>query len=220
MKLRKHLGLMAAALLIAQIAAGANTINVAPGTGLGGTTYALRCVPDNGTDRAYVQSDEPTAETVFRVEFRILAEIALRDDLDFNRVLTLGVAFGNNVPSRNLLIGIQRAALNPNNFRFWVYARNNNTGRLFPYVVFNFTPSTDNRAMVEWVAGTSPGSDDGIVRVYKNGNMISERTDIPGDGQDIERIRFGLPVGSANTGTTGAGGVLLDEFAMFRTLAP
>jgi len=216
----KYLGLVAVALLVVPVA-GANSIDASiPGTGLGGTNHALKCLPDGLDDKAFVEADEPTAETIFSVEFRILVETALRDDMELLRVMDIAVAFGNNVPSRNLKFGFQRAKYNPVNHRFRVYARNNDTGKLRPYVVFNFAPGTDTLVKIEWQAASAPGANDGIVRVYKNGTLKSERTDIPSDGQDVERIRFGLPVGSVNTGATGAGSFYLDEFVLTRTISP
>lgn len=215
----KCLGLAAMVVLYSPTMS-ANSISVETGAGLGGTTYALKCTPDGGTDKAFVESDHPTAETTFSAEFRILAETDFRNDFDLNRVMEIAVAFGNNVPSRNLVFGVQRAANNPNNFRLWAYARNNDTGKLFPYVVFNFTPDTDTLVKVEWQAASGPSTDDGIIRIYKNGNLISQRTDIPGYGHDIERIRFGLPTGSPNTGTTGAGSLYIDEVVLLRTITP
>lgn len=215
MKHVKFLVALAALSLMTVAPALANSIQVVgPGQGLGGTGYSLLVTADGGTDKAYVETTTPSEEQVFRAEFRLLITSGL--NLDVGKVLEISIAFGTNVPSRNLKIGIQKIA--NGNYRVWGYARNNATGLLFPYVVFNMVPDADTQVGIEWQVA-SAADNDGIVRLYKNGVLRSERTDVASFGNNIDRIRFGAPIGSAATGAAG-GTYTIDEVALFRSLTP
>lgn len=209
----KKLITLFAVLALAAPAAFANSITVVgPGQGLGGTDYSLEVVADSGSDRAYVETSAPAEETVFRTQFRIRIDSSL--NLDVGKVLDISVLFGTNVPARNAKFSIQKLA--NGNYRLWAFAANNDTGKLFPYVVFNVAVDVDTLVDFEWQEATA-ADNDGIVRLIKNGGATSERTDVPSNGQNIDRVRFGAPVGTVATGAAG-GTYRIDEVTMFRTL--
>ena len=98
----------------------ANDVECGPpglcGPGLGGTNFSLKVIPDNGSDKAYVQSTEPAGETSFNVDFRVDPQTVT---LENNKLLRTHLAFG---AQHHILVQLQWKS-GPATYKMWMWAR-------------------------------------------------------------------------------------------------
>jgi hypothetical protein len=209
-----------AIVLVSGAAFAVNTVAVTAGAAMNGTNFGLVTSIDANGD-AFVQSDHPNGEKVYRARFWVKPQ-----DLP----IALGNSGTNNIrflaahdvgPYGQHIIGFFTRSLGDNAWHLIVWIRNDDGQFEFAANIFLGGPNAPARHVeIQWAAATADGANDGMLSVNGlwNPNIISGRTDINNDAGDVDGIRIGVMANGNPSGLTGT--YNFDEFESFRTLAP
>lgn len=199
-------------LLAAPAIVAANSIGVVPG-GLSGTGFALEVTPNSGSDKTFVQSDHPNAETRFNVEMTIDPQTVTLQD---HKLLEVFKAFG--APQHHIRLNLEwNESLQ--NYKLWLWVRENSDVAADKYRFagkLTLLPNTESRIRVEWGAASGPGASNGFARFLKNGQVKGEVLNLDNDERVVNMMRVGLPGGSVGTGATGNNSFIIDEVVATR----
>ena len=189
--------------------ASANTIEVNANAAMNGTNFGLEATPDDSGTKAFVQSDHPSAETSYNVEFYVNPNTL---NLQNNKLLDIFRAF-SSAPNNHMRFQLQWKD-SKSNYKIRVLVRENSTGKFRIVGKITLLPSTDTLLKVEWTSGAG----DGTCRVLKNGKEKANVTDLTNDAYTVDYVRLGIPAGSNGTcvGGTCVGSIFLDEFVSTR----
>ena len=205
-------------LLVASVTMAANTVSVTPGAALNGTNFGLNVNLDGTNTVAYVSSDHPNNEKVYRARFWIdqrNLQIPLGDAA--NNHLRFFIGVDQDGPGQHI-IGFLTKSADDGGYHFivWVEADTPNDFKLGGNIFLgNALP---RQVEVEWAAATAPGANDGFIQISRVDNpaQTSGRSDIDNDTVDVDRFRIGVFNNPVPLSTF----YYMDEFESFRTLAP
>lgn len=206
------------ALALAGVAAAENTLLVLPEAAMNGTNYGLKVMIDQGSlDEAYVQSDHPQAESHFRVSFWL-------DPTD----LDLPVSGSNK---KFVFMKFYRDAPAPQQHTFVYIARNSSdTAWRISLVVRKDSEAFRTIGAVYLAGDTSPdpqfieieyqqasavGANDGIARLWRNGVLKMDVTNVQNATWNVDMVRVGIPPG-AKLGPLASGFFYFDEYVSTR----
>ena len=184
----------------------ATQLEVIPAAALGGSNYGMRTTFDGGTDGVLVRDNSPSSETVYRAQFGYRNRITSMTLADTHQIFR---ARGQN----ETVLRVQIKST-PSGYIMFVWARLDNGGYSAP--LMTFVPNV-HQMMFEWAAATSPGANDGILRIYKSGNLIRENTNLDNDTFVIDFVQLGA-FSTVDAATVGHQD--FDNFESYRTLAP
>jgi hypothetical protein len=194
---------LAAAMLLTAGAAGAATLAVTNDAALEGS-FGMKITYNGSSNQVFVQDNTPESEPTYNFEFRH----------NFNGIVMPQEA------TQQIMLG--RSDTPRNDLRVFMWCRNAQcqTGGSGQYnLVFQIRrdsadpgspwdhcarisagPNANVVFRVEVVQGT--GSNDGICRVFRNGTMLAELTDMQNDEMDLDAHRWG-GLAAVNTAITG-----------------
>ena len=212
--------LFAAALLFVTTAAFAQNTVAVTAPGLNGTNFALTTNLDGGQSLAYVSSDHPNQEKVYRARFWIdqrQLQIVEGDAGVNNLRYFLGIDQQPVTPgTAQHIVGFLTKSPDDNNFHFIVWVGDD--GGTFRNGGNIFLGGQPRQVEVQWAAASAPGANDGMVQISRvdNAAQTDGRMDLDNDEKEVDRFRAGV---FANpSGLTDS--YIFDEFESFRTLAP
>lgn len=214
------------AALIAGPALANNSIAASTAAAIDGT-YGLAVTLDGSPNKADVRNlrpdnpgdpPGPNDETTYRASFKInMNDVVMNEDFTHNIFTMRALAGGpSGVDNRNeLRISVKWKGADVNPFKLRMSCRQDD--KSWAYVGGHSLPRPGVRTItVEWQASSAPGANDGICRLYVNGVLRGERTDIDNDQRTIGAVWMG--VDGVRPGTIGT--QYYDSFESFRTLSP
>jgi hypothetical protein len=180
--------------------------------------YGLRVHIDPGTlTQAYVQSDHPQQESHFRVSFWLDAT-------------NLDMPFPPNTNKCFVFMKFYRDSPSPLQHTF-VYICRNNVGTAYR-IALN---TRKNSEFWYWLGGTflsgdaspnphfieiewqqaDPGMSNGIARMWRDGNLVREATDVNNSDWNVDQVRVGIPP-DPKLGPTVSGSFDFDSYVSTR----
>lgn len=189
-------------------------LSVTPEAAMAGSNYGLQ-VDFDGSDLSacYVEDQSPNSETTMRVFFRLKNSpsfsMAMRDGHDIYRATGLGKeAFVLKYRMFNVMGGTNYVQL---------HAKRDNGTWTRPLLGMN---ATQAGWKISWQAASSPGANDGFIRLsvrQADGTFrcLGEVTGIDNDTFVVNNQRLGA-MGGITAGTTGA--LYFDTFESYRTI--
>ena len=191
-----------------------NSLDVNANAALGGSNFGLEVLIDGSTNGVYVaENAQHNNETIYRAEWRMNHNnIAMDEGAGHNVFLARQV-----MPNRNNL-RVSLAVLS-SEYKVIYRAKKEGAGTAFCGKFTINAAGGGARAGVEVVPASGAGMNNGICRLFKNGAMQFENTNVSNFGLEVDAVRFGAPKGSDIDATT-SGSFYLDDFQSFRTLAP
>ena len=218
--MKRSVTLLAFALAILCASTGAmadNTVAVTAQAALNGTNFGLSVNLDGSNTLAYVSSDHPNQEKVYRARFWIDQR---------NLQIPEGTAGTNHIRffigvdqegAGQHLVGFLTKSDDDHNFHFIVWAESD-TPNDFKNGGNIFLGGQPRQVEVEWAAASAPSADDGFVQITRVDNpaQTDGRSDLDNDTIEMDRFRIGVfanPVALTDF-------YYMDEFESFRTLAP
>lgn len=231
--MKKVLGIAFLALVVAVPAMAANSLTVNGTAALEGS-YGLSVNIDgaNNTTDAYVVSDHPANETLYRFSFRLNPGTLSMDASGQARFFVIG-NIRKPTPDKNfffvyLMLGQDgwwhlqaNARQDDGTFQPWqttVKVCSVNAGASVPCSTF-----TNIQITYEWAAASAPGANDGYLKVYRDGGSTPIRTfsNMDNDTQSIESAWFGAIWMANNTqGAAANGSYYFDSFESYRSVQP
>lgn len=207
-----------AALVLCSNAGAANLTVVQPGLGAGTSAQCpngckLQVNFTGDTDKAFVVTQEPDGETVYRFDFFVHPNGLVIPD-GTNIQLFIG---RRDAPAARELFRVALTFRN-GDYRIKAFANDDETGALQKAGQFRIGANVKSRFFFEWQAATGDNSNDGRFAITRLGTT-KENTTIDNwfDGRGVDRAQFGYVRG----GDAAINGPMwLDEFSSFRTLAP
>lgn len=208
------------ALAMAGVAMAENTLQVVPEAAMNGTNYGLKVMIDQGSlDEAYVQSDHPQAESHFRVSFWL-------------DVTNLDLPVSPAVNKKFVFMKFYRDAPAPQQHTFVYIARNNadtawriallvrKDSEAFRqigavYLSDNGPPTQPQFIEIEYQQASAVGANDGIARLWRNGVLKMEATNVQNATWNVDTVRVGLPPGH-KLGPLASGFFYFDEYVSTR----
>jgi len=183
------------------------------------STYGLCVQLDGGPERTYVLDFSPAGETTYRGSFTI-RPATLNMTPPNNHVILLAMQENASPPPVNM--GVLRLVLvKAPGDRFFVrgFARLDGSAfyRFIGGVGLGSNPNKPWRIGWEWQAASFPGANDGILRLYRDDQLMIGRTDLDTDTWAIDLVRMGCV---AFPDASSSGIYHMDTFESFRTLAP
>lgn len=185
------------ATILAMPALADNTLSVVPRMTMEGT-QVLKISLEGSTNHAYVQSNEPNNTPTFTQDWLMKKKTL---DMDAQKKVCFAMT-KRKAPARPV---------------YRAFIRKNLLGKLKMIVVVEQesgppvrinafrVPGGTFRVTLEYASATNADSNDGVLRVYKNGVLESERTNL--DNPDpVGRARIG------HCGGTGTGFYFLDDY--------
>ncbi|HOC42010.1 MAG TPA: hypothetical protein PKJ99_03245 [Thermoanaerobaculales bacterium] len=204
-------------LTLAGVAMAENTLEVLPEAAMNGTNYGLKVNIDQGSlDEAYVQSDHPQTESHFRVGFWLDATgLSLPVTPPVNKKFVFMKLYSDSQTKQHTFVYIMRnnedtawrIGLNTkrdNNTFFWV-------GGTF---LSNSNSPNPHYIEVEWQQA-DPGMSNGYARLYRDGVLKREVTDLDNDTWNVDRVRVGIPP-LPRLGPLASGYFYFDEYVSTR----
>lgn len=211
---------MLAILFVSGAAFAANTVAVTAGAAMNGTNFGLVTSINDNSD-AYVDSEHPNGEKIYRVRFWVRPQ-ALPIGLGDSGTNNIRFLAAHDVgPYGQHIIGFFTRSLGDNAWHLIVWIGNDNQEFEFAGNIFLGGPSAPDRHVeIQWAAASSDGANDGMLSVNGlwNPNIIDGRSDLDNDEGDVDGIRIGLMANGNPSGITGT--YNFDEFESFRTLSP
>ena len=189
----------------------ATQLEVIPAAALAGSNYGMRTTFDGGTNGVLVRDNSPSSDTVYRAQFGYRNRITSMTLGDTHQIFR-GRGQGS-YPTNETVFRVQIKST-PSGYIMFVWARLDNGGYSQP--LMTFVPNV-HRMMFEWSAATAPGANDGILRIYKSGNLIREKTNLDNDTYVIDFVTLGA-FATVDAATTGHQD--FDNFESYRTFAP
>lgn len=189
----------------------ATQLDVIPAAALGGSSYGMRTTFDGGTDGVLVRDNSPSSETVYRVQYGYRNRITSMTLGDTHQIFRARGQGG--YPTNETVLRVQIKST-PSGYIMFVWARLDNGGYSQP--LMTFVPNV-HQMMFEWAAATSPGANDGILRIYKSGNLIREKVNLDNDTYVVDFVQLGA-FSTVDAATVGHQD--FDNFESYRTLAP
>lgn len=165
--------------------------------------FGLQATVNNGA--GFVVTNEPNGEPVYRASFLFSPNTLTLAD-DEATVLFVGRQTGVGVQLDMAIIGVSGG--------FAVVARAIDDSDTWRSVGAPLSPGT-HKLEVELVSATTPGFNDGVLRLYVDDSEQDALTDIDNFSNLIDEARLGIPEDRAQ----GSGTFYLDDFESFRTLA-
>lgn len=196
------------ALIFAAGAPAANDLAVNPDAAIDGV-YGLEVLVDGSANQAFVADTHPSQEIAYRASFRI-----------GHNNLSMAEGTGHAVFMGRMAGGVGNVlrlfmVRQGGTYKLRCRWKKDIDGTGFCGQL-TFAP-VNTRVTVEWAAATSPGADDGFIRLFKGDVLQAERTGLDNDTYVIDTARLGLPQGAS---PTTSGSFYLDDFTSFRTLSP
>jgi len=205
------------ALALAGVAMAENTLEVVPEAAMNGTDFGLKVIIDQGAlDYAYVQSDHPNDESHFKVGFWLDATgLDLPIAPQVNKQFVFMKFYSDTATQQHTYVYIcrnnedtaWRVALNvkrDNNTFFWV-------GGTF---LSGATAPNPHYIEVEWQAA-DPGMNNGFARLYRDGVLKREVTNLDNDTWRVDYVRVGIPP-LPRLGPAASGYFYFDEYVSTR----
>jgi hypothetical protein len=204
------------ALTLAGVAMAENTLEVLPEAAMNGTNYGLKVIIDPGSlDEAYVQSDHPQTESHFMVSFWVDATH-----------LDLPITGGNKC---FVFMKFYRDAPSPQQHTFIYLCRNNDDtawrialnvrkdSEFWQYVGGTFLSgdASPNPHFIEIEWQQASGGNNGIARLWRDGALRLEATNIPNSAWNVDRVRVGIPP-DPKLGPLASGFFYFDEYVSTR----
>ena len=211
MKTAKIALMLTATIIMATGSAGAaNSLDVNATAALEGN-FGLEINHDGSTNLAYVETDSPDGESIYRAQFMIHPEASFVMDGPNNHALLLARQDSPATSPFRLVLGRFRDG---RQFIRAFFNQDNGNFRFLGGMIIGVGSTTT--VMIEWSAATSNGANDGVMRMYKNGNLLQQRSDIDNDTYVVDRVRLGA---AAWVDASTVGSVYLDSFESYRTFA-
>ena len=204
-------GIIVIVSLVMVVGVEATQLDVLAVAALGGSSYGMRTTFDGGTNGVLVRDNSPSSETVYRAQFGYrnrITSMALGDTHQIFRARGQG-----GYPTNETVLRVQVKST-PSGYIMFVWARLDNGG--YSAALMTFVPNV-HQMMFEWAAATSPGANDGILRIYKSGNLIREKTNLDNDTSVIDFVQLGA---FSTVDATTVGHQDFDNFFSYRTFAP
>lgn len=176
------------------------------GAACGGNPCGLEVTLDNGdTSDAYVQSDHPTGEATFNVDYYIDPNNL---DLPGTKFFVSLAARRASSPNRLHILHYIRRNASESQYKLITWARDNG-GTWQEVANFRIQPAQDTAVRMEWTAGTP-----GTVSMFKNGGLRGS-INLTNDGYSVDEIQWGATfLSTAQIGSTSS--FYLDEYVSTR----
>lgn len=188
---------------------GANQVTISQAAALSGS-YGIEVVM-NGTNNAYLLDASPSDETGYKVEFRID-----HNDLCMDQNAGHGIFYarmpGANVIRVSLSYVGATCQGDANSYKIKVRCLKDTSGTAFCGQI-TLLDGQATLVRFEWIAGSGPGANDGIFRIYKGGSLKYEKTNLDTDTLSINAGRLGAP---KNSDATTSGSFYIDDYSAQR----
>jgi hypothetical protein len=165
----------------------------------------LEVTVDN-VSAAYVQSDHPNSESHFVATFRVNPGGLVMSNVAGQNHFKMMKFYRQQQPAAQHTFVYIKRNLADTAYRLAVMSRKDNPGQFGFIFVGEFflagDAGADHEISVEYQQSSGPGMDDGFVRIYKNGNLMKEKTGIDNDTYSVDYVRVGVPPGATVPATT------------------
>jgi hypothetical protein len=193
--------------------AGGNALQVTS-PGLEGN-FKLEAISDGVSANAvWVQDNSPACETTYNVEWLTKTVLVDADDQVF--VFQVRSEVGDpNGPAVEVRCLVRRQPGGPGtNDQIRCSARQD-SGTFRNFGSAGYNPATDHTMRVELVRASAPGAVDGIARLFRDGVLRGEITDLDNDTRCLGAARIGIAQ-NLNPTTRPVGSFQFDSFASSR----
>ena len=198
-----------------------NTVAVTQAAALNGTNFGLEVILDGTNTIAFVSSDHPNQEKVYRARFWIdqrQLQIPLGNAASNHLRYFIGIDAQPVTPgTAQHIIGFLTKSDQDGGYHFIVWVREDDGTFQLGGNIFlgnNFPRQVE----VEWAAASAPGANDGMIQISRVDNpaQTSGIANVDNDQKEVDRFEIGVfanPIPLSDT-------YYFDEFESFRTLAP
>ncbi len=192
--------------------AGGNTLQVTS-PGLEGN-FKLEAISDGVSANAvWVQDNTPACETTYNIEWLMKTVLVDADDQVF--VFQVRSEAGEpNGPAVEARCLVRRQGAAGTNDQIRCFARQD-SGTFRSFGSAGYNPATAHTIRIELVRASAPGASDGIARLFRDGVLRGEITDLDNDTRCLGAGRIGIAQ-NLNAATRPVGSFEFDSYSSSR----